>query len=196
MAQIATPEDIRTYWLTELTPKDWYVAYDAVDAEITRRFQTTWEAARDGACEGWLTSADGVLAYIILCDQFSRNMFRGKGEAFDTDAMCRSATALAIKNGWDFEIAEPARQFIYMPLMHSETLADQDRAITMFDERMPETGASNHDHCLAHRSVIAEFGRFPYRNDALGRSTTSQEQAFLDAGGYAHALRVVRGTQN
>ena len=192
MTQIATPEDVRTYWLSELEPKDWYIANEAVDAAISDRFKPTWVAARDGKCADWLTSADDVLSYLILCDQFPRNMFRGHGDSFATDAQCLVATRLAIEKGWDLQIAEPARQFIYVPLMHSENLDDQDQAFDMFQTRMPETGAANHDHALAHRYVIATFGRFPYRNAALGRETTAQEQAFLDAGGYGHALRLIQ----
>jgi len=195
MTQIAPPEHIRHYWMSKLAPKDWYVANDAVDADITQRFLPTWEAARDGKCNDWLMSADGVLSFLILCDQFPRNMFRGQAAAFATDAASLNATALAIQNGWDLKVPEPARQFIYMPLMHSETLADQDLAIEMFAQRMPETGMSNHEHCIAHRYVIATFGRFPYRNAALGRTTTPAEQAFLDAGGYGHALRLVQAGQ-
>lgn len=192
MTKIATPGEVRDYWLTELTPRDWYVASDAVDAEITRRFLTTWQAARDAKCDDWLLSPEGVLSFLILCDQFSRNMFRGQAAAFATDGLCLAATALAIEKDWDLQVPEPERQFIYMPLMHSEKLSDQDMGIHMFKTRMPETGASNHDHTLAHRHVIATFGRFPYRNAALGRETTPAEQTFLDAGGYGHALRQIQ----
>lgn len=192
MTQIATPEDVRRFWLETLTPKDWYIAKDEVDAEITARFLPTWEAARDGKCADWLTSAEDVLAFLILCDQFPRNMFRGQAAAFATDAISLAATRLAIDNGWDLQIAEPARQFIYMPLMHSEDLEDQDKAIALFETRMPDTGAANHDHCLAHRWVIATFGRFPYRNAALGRASTPEEAAFLEAGGYGHAVRRIQ----
>ena len=192
MTQIVTPEAVRAYWLEDLQPKDWYVASDDVDATITHRFLATWQAARDGQCKDWLTSPNGVLSYLILCDQFPRNMFRGQAAAFATDPLCLRVTAIALDSGWDMEIAEPARQFIYMPLMHSEDLADQDQAIKLFETRMPETGASNHEHGHAHRYVIAKFGRFPYRNAALGRDTTEAEQAFLDAGGYGHALRLIQ----
>lgn len=193
MTQIANPADVRTYWLDTLAPKDWYVANDDVDQTIISRFQSTWDVARGGGLQNWLETPDNLLSYLILCDQFPRNMFRGSGDAFATDELSRAATQLALSKGWDMDIAEPARQFIYMPLMHSETLADHDQAIEMFATRMPQTGDSNHDHCIAHRNIIAEFGRFPYRNAALGRDTTPAEQAFLDAGGYGYALRKVQG---
>jgi uncharacterized protein (DUF924 family) len=192
MTQIVAPTDVTTYWLDTLTPRDWYVADDAVDAAIIAQFEPTWAVARDGGCQDWLETPDGVLSYLILCDQFPRNMFRGSGKSFATDPLSRTATQLALARGWDMQIAEPARQFIYMPLMHSETLADHDLAIELFSTRMPETGSSNHDHGIAHRNIIADFGRFPYRNAALGRDTTQAEQAFLDAGGYGYALRKVQ----
>lgn len=195
MTKIATPSEVRDYWLKELTPKDWYIASDVVDREITRRFLTTWQAARDAKCHDWLLTPEDLLSFIILCDQFSRNMFRGQAAAFATDGMCLTATARAIEKGWDFQVAEPERQFIYMPLMHSEKLADQDLAIELFSTRMPETGALSHDHTLAHRYVIEEFGRFPYRNAALGRETTPEEQEFLDAGGYGFAVRHIQANK-
>jgi uncharacterized protein (DUF924 family) len=188
----ATSSDVTTYWLKTLTPRDWYIASDAVDTVIIERFQSTWVIARDGGLQDWLETPQGVLSYLILCDQFPRNMFRGHGDSFATDGLSRAATALALDRGWDLQVPEPERQFIYMPLMHSEDLADHDRAIELFATRMPQTGASNHDHGLAHRNIIAEFGRFPYRNEALGRTTTAAEQAFLDAGGYGFALRKVQ----
>jgi uncharacterized protein (DUF924 family) len=195
MTTTVNPAEVRDYWLKTLKPKDWYIANDAVDAEIIQRFQQTWAVARDGGCQDWLNTADDLLSYLILCDQFPRNMFRGSGDAFATDVMSRAATRRAIDNGWDVLIPEPDRQFIYMPLMHSENLDDHDLAISLFKTRMPETGGANNDHGQAHRNIIAEFGRFPYRNGALGRETTPAEQAFLDSGGYGYALRKVQGTQ-
>ncbi len=86
------------------------------------------------------------------------------------------------------KIDEPARQFFYLPLMHAENLSDQDRAVRLIHTRMPETGEGNRDHACAHRAVIREFGRFPYRNAALGRRTTPAEQVFLNDGGYGAAI--------
>lgn len=192
MTAIATPAEIRTFWFDTLTSRDWYVASDAVDDQIRTRFLDTWTAAHDGGLQGWLTNQDDLLAYLIVTDQFSRNMFRGDGRSFATDARALVATDIAIDRGWDLTTPEPARQFIYLPLMHAEDLALQDRSVVMFSERMPRSGADNLDHARAHRWVIAAFGRFPYRNAALGRDTTAAEQDFLDAGGYRHALEQVR----
>lgn len=189
MPDIATPQMVRHFWLDTLTEKQWYVADDAVDAAIRTQFAATWQAARGGACRDWLSCAQDGLAYLILVDQFPRNMFREDPRAFATDDLAVAATRLMLDQGWDHEVAGAAKQFVYMPLMHSETLADQDLAITLFEERMP--GTSNTRHAFAHRWVIAAFGRFPYRNEVLGRETTPDEQIFLDNGGYRFALEQI-----
>ena len=192
MTDIVTPAEVSTFWFQTLTPKDWYTADDAVDDQIRAQFRATWDAAHAGGLQDWLTSADDLLAYLIVTDQFPRNMFRGDGRSFATDALALAATDIALDRGWDMAIDPPARQFFYLPLMHAEDLSLQDRAITLFSERMPKGGEDNLDHAKAHRWIIAEFGRFPYRNVALERVTTEAEQAFLDAGGYRIALENVR----
>jgi uncharacterized protein (DUF924 family) len=186
---VATPEEVLAFWLDECSPEDWYRSVPEFDAKIRDRFLDTWREAAEGALGLWLTYPSGVLAYIILTDQFSRNMFRDHGDAFATDHLALAAAKMAIERHWDEKIAEPARQFFYMPLMHAENLCDQDRAVRLIHTRMPITGANVRDHACAHRAVIRDFGRFPYRNTALGRKTTASEQAFLDAGGYGVAIR-------
>lgn len=186
---MTTPEEVLAFWLDECSPADWYKSDPAFDADITQRFGAAWQEAAEGALGLWLTHPSGTLAYIILTDQFPRNMFRDSGQAFATDGLARSAAKMAIDRKWDMKIDEPARQFFYLPLMHAENLCDQDRAVRLIHTRMPEHGAGNRDHACAHRAVIRDFGRFPYRNDALGRKTTSAEQVFLDAGGYGAAIR-------
>ena len=187
-----SPDEVLTFWLDDCEPKDWYKDDPAFDEEIRERFLDAWNAAMEGSYGLWLSYPSGTLAYIILTDQFSRNMFRGQGKAFASDRMALAAAKMAIEKGWDMRLDEPGRQFFYLPLMHSECLVDQDRAVRLFHTRMPVTGAGNAPHAQAHRWVIREFGRFPYRNEALGRRTTEAEQAFLDAGGYRHALNEVQ----
>ncbi len=186
---MVAPEEVLAFWLDECTPADWYKSDPAFDALIRERFAETWQEAADGALSLWLTYASGALAYIILTDQFPRNMFRDSAEAFKTDSIARAAAKMAIDRKWDMRIDEPARQFFYLPLMHAENLCDQDRAVRLIHTRMPKHGAGNVDHACAHRAVIRDFGRFPYRNEALGRKTTPAEQVFLDAGGYGAAIR-------
>lgn len=191
---MSEPEAIIEFWIDEIGPKGWYEAVDSVDEEIRARFGSLWQEAAAGRCEFWLNGPRGALAYIILTDQFPRNMFRGDPRAFATDARARHAAEEAIAHGWDMRIPEPQRQFFYLPLMHSETLEDQDRCIALIESSMPETGKRNLPHARVHREIIRQFGRFPYRNAALGRDSTPQERAFLEGGGYRALLaRAERG---
>lgn len=185
------PEEVLQFWLDEIGPKGWYEASDALDDEIRTKFEDTWRAACEGKFSLWLTYPSGALAYIILTDQFSRNMFRGEGRAFASDKIALAAAKSAIDKGWDKRIDEPARQFFYMPLMHSENLCDQDRCIRLICERMPASRESMLLHARAHREVIRKFGRFPYRNEALVRTTTATERDYLAGGSYGGTVRAL-----
>lgn len=181
------PETVLEFWLDRVGPDGWYAADDAVDAEIREMFLSTWEVLRDGGLSMWLTYPSGALAYLIVADQFARNMFRGSGDAFLLDPIAIAVAKSAICKGWDVKIDEPARQFFYLPLMHSESLCDQDRCIRLMVERLPKS--NNLIHAQAHREVIRQFGRFPYRNEALGRTATRGEITYVAQGGYGQTLR-------
>lgn len=186
---MVSSKQVLDFWLDQVGPKGWYAADDALDAEIRKAFLPAWQAAREGGLSMWLTYPSGTLAYLILTDQFSRNMFRDSGEAFSMDPVALAVAKQAVCKGWDLKIDAPARQFFYLPMMHSESLCDQDRCIRLIVERMPDQGAGNLLHAQAHREVIREFGRFPYRNDVLGRTNTRSEIAYAAAGGYGHTVR-------
>ncbi len=113
-----------------------------------------------------------------------RNAFRGTAEAFAGDRRARAVAKTAIDNGYDLAVPEPERQFFYLPLMHSESLADQERCVRLVLMRLPATGAENRHHAMQHREVIRRFGRFPSRNAALGRADTGDERAYRAGGGY------------
>lgn len=183
------PEDILAFWLDEVGPDGWYKQDDALDKTIRARFGPTLEGAADGRFSLWLTYPSGALAYIILTDQMSRNIHRGKASAFATDRAALTAAKSAIGKSWDLRIDEPARVFFYMPLEHSENLCDQDRCVRLMHERLPQHGASYLLHARAHRAVIRSFGRFPGRNAALGRTSTPAERDYLSRNGYAEVLR-------
>ncbi|MEJ2021259.1 MAG: DUF924 domain-containing protein [Maritimibacter sp.] len=185
------PEDILSFWLDEVGPEGWYRGDEALDDEIRDRFLTTWERAQEGALSLWLTYPSGVLAYVILTDQFPRNMFRGMARAYASDKVALAAAKCAIAKGWDQRIDEPARQFFYLPLMHAESQMDQDRCVRMMLTRMPQTGAVNLKHAIAHREVIRRFGRFPFRNEALHRHSSEHEAEFFAEGGYGAVLNKV-----
>lgn len=174
---------ILDYW-HDLGPAGWYAGGAELDAEIRARFEADWHAAMAGQLADWTYCARTQLAFLILTDQFPRNMFRDSAQAFASDPLARRCANHAWQHESERAIAEPERQFFYLPLMHSEYLLDQDRCVALFATRMPETGAQNLLHARAHREVIRRFGRFPYRNAALGRENTPAEDAFFAEGGY------------
>lgn len=182
---MAGPEEVLSFWLDEVGETRWYVEDAALDAEISARFQDTWEGVCAGRYSLWLTYPNGALAYIILTDQFSRNMFRDSARAFSSDRIALAAAKSAIDKGWDMRTDEPGRQFFYMPLMHSENLCDQERSVRLICQR----SKGNLLHARAHREVIRLFGRFPFRNKALARNTTNPEAAYVTAGGYGQTVR-------
>lgn len=186
------PDEVLKFWLDDVDQNQWYIQDDDLDRKIVEKFEATWNEAMEGSWGLWLTYPSGALAYIILTDQFPRNMFRDSAKAFSSDKMALAVAKQAIHRGWDLKIDEPARQFFYLPLMHSENLCDQERCIRLMKERMPETGESNLIHAKAHREVIRLFGRFPYRNEALDRQMTESEQAYVDEGGYGSTLRALQ----
>ncbi|RWR34058.1 DUF924 domain-containing protein [Sinirhodobacter populi] len=177
-------EEVLRYW-TGLGPEGWYAGTDDIDTDIRTRFEELWRQAREDGLEGWLDAPRAALAALIVLDQFPRNMFRDRPESFMTDAQALRLAEQAIARGHDLTVEPPLRQFFYLPLMHAENIAAQTHCCALFAERMP---GENLRHARAHRDVIARFGRFPWRNAALGRQDTAEELAFLASGGYASAL--------
>jgi uncharacterized protein (DUF924 family) len=153
-----------------------------------------WErGARGELDETWATNPKGALALIVLLDQFPRNMFRGDARSFASDDRALSTACYALDRGWDMRIDAPERQFFYMPFMHSERLTDQDHCVRLMAERME--GDENLLHARVHREIIRRFNRFPYRNEALGRTSGTAEREFLEAGGYAQILEAMKAGQ-
>ena len=189
---MSTPEEILAFWLDEVGPEGWYSGGEELDVVVRERFLETWQKAQEGAFSLWLTYPTGCLAYVILMDQFPRNMFRGTSKAFSSDRAALTVAKCAVDKDWDLRVNEPARQFFYMPMMHSESITDQERCIRMFCTRMPETGKLHMLHAQAHRDVIRKFGRFPFRNDALARRDTCHETEFMNNGGYGATVEALR----
>ncbi|QQA41395.1 DUF924 family protein [Pelagovum pacificum] len=178
-----TPQEVLAFWLDEVGPKGWYAGGEELDQKVRDRFRTAWDEAVDGAYGLWLTYPSGTLAYIILTDQFPRNMFREDPRAFQLDPNARAAAKVAIGRDWDMKIDGEPRQFFYLPLMHSENQVDQDRAVRLFQAKLPES-KDNLLHAKAHREIIRRYGRFPYRNNALSRTSSPAEKSFMEDGGY------------
>ena len=185
-----TPEEIISFWQDEVGPEGWYKVDPDLDQKIRDRYLDFWLDVRAGNYNSWAGNATGTLAILIAIDQFPRNMFRGSGEAFATDSKARCIAKRAIFSEFDQKFDEPMRQFFYLPLMHSEVLADQDTCVRMFSLNM--TGKDRYLHPRAHREVIRKFGRFPYRNKAMGRASTPAEIDYVKAGGYAVTLKDIQ----
>ncbi len=169
-----------TFWL-EAGPGRWFKKDAAFDDEFRARFAAAHEAAASGALDDWANTADGALALMILLDQFPRNCFRGTARMFATDAKALTLAKRAIVQGFDLVVDADLRRFFYLPFMHSEALADQDRSLELY----APLGEESMRYAVIHRDIIVQFGRFPHRNPLLGRTTTMEEQKFLDAGGFA-----------
>jgi uncharacterized protein (DUF924 family) len=176
-----SPADVVTFW-REAGPDRWFNKDAQFDAEIRARFLALHEAAALGDLKDLEAIAEGTLALLILLDQFPRNMFRGTARSFATDPEARALAASALLNGFDAQVAPEMRSFFYLPFEHSEDMADQERGIALY------TAAGDADGLKwahIHADIIRRFGRFPHRNAALGRTTTPEEQKFLDEGGFA-----------
>lgn len=177
------------FWLDEIGPAGWYVTSEDIDRQIRERFGDLTKQAVSGALDAWAETAEGTLALLVLLDQFSRNLNRGSADAFAGDVKARDVARTAIGRNEDLSLPEPGRQFFYLPFEHSESLADQDWSVALFQTRMSSLSDETMWHVEQHREMIRRFGRFPFRNAALGREPTPEEIAFMDAGGYTPGLK-------
>ena len=176
-----TPAEVLAFWRAA-GPDKWFEKDDAFDAEIRERFLDTYVAAAAGRLAAWEDEAESALALVIVLDQFPRNMFRGDARTYVADPLARMVADRAILRGFDKRYAPPERTFFYLPFEHSENLADQERCVALNRAAADEDGVK---WAEVHADIIRRFGRFPHRNRMLGRATTPEEQAFLDAGGFA-----------
>lgn len=172
---------VLNYWLNEVGPDGWFASSDEEDARCAHLFRSLWEAQRDEPADAFLDDADMALAAIILFDQFPRNMFRGQARAFATDALARDIARAALDRGYDDAFVTGARSFFYLPFMHSEVLADQERSLELFSQPGFEF---NLPFAKAHHAIVARFGRFPHRNAVLGRETLPEEEEAVREGSH------------
>ena len=161
--------------------KEWWRKNAVFDARISLRFGALHDDAGAGALDDWRNSADGCLALLILLDQFSRNLYRGDARSFANDERAREIARHAIENGFDRRQSTVERTFFYMPFMHSEALADQRDCLARFEALTGdnEDRDANRKGALRHLEIIERFGRFPHRNNVLGRASTPEEIEFL-----------------
>jgi uncharacterized protein (DUF924 family) len=176
-----TPEIVVKFWI-DAGPKRWFAKDEAFDADLRALFEAAHHTAARGGFADWEETPEGALALLLLTDQIPRNIFRGSAHAFATDPRAREVAGRAIAKGFDQRFDAALRCFFYLPFEHSEDIADQARAVALFEA----LGDENYlKYAIVHRDIIARFGRFPHRNAVMGRATTPEEQAFLDAGGFA-----------
>lgn len=181
----AIPADVVGFW-TSAGPTRWFGKSSAFDDAIRLKFEPVHHRAARGEYAGWAAEPTGALALLILLDQFPRNLYRGSAHAFATDPLARAIADRAIAAGHDQAVEAALRPFMYLPFEHSEALADQQRAVALFEAHDAATGdVESLKWAVTHHDIIKRFGRFPHRNGCLGRETTPEEAAFLEDGGFA-----------
>ncbi|HEY1426175.1 MAG TPA: DUF924 family protein [Caulobacteraceae bacterium] len=181
----AQPADVVEFWRQAGSDR-WFEKDAAFDEAIRLKYEGAHHAAARGEHDAWIETAEGALALVILLDQFPRNLYRGSAHQFATDPLARKVAAEAIARGHDRAFDHDLRSFFYLPYAHSEDMADQDRGVALCQAQADEAGDPELvKWALLHRFIVDRYGRFPHRNRALGRENTPDEQAFLDAGGFA-----------
>lgn len=179
-------EEVLGFWFgeDEIARPEWFVKDAAFDRRIEERFGALTLSALAGGCEDWVEAPRPALAYVIVLDQFTRNIYRDTAEAFAGDPQALSAARRIVAAGWDCALTPVQRWFCYMPFQHSEILEDQREALRLFGalRNDPQAGGA-WEWAVKHQAVIERFGRFPHRNAILGRRSTEQEMAFLEQPG-------------
>jgi uncharacterized protein (DUF924 family) len=177
---MSTARDIMDFWFREAGPKRWFKRSVDFDTECRERFLPTVEAAARGECWDWRATPAGRCAEIIVLDQLSRNIFRDDARAFAQDGMALALAQEAVASGDHLQMTDDERYFAYMPYMHSESLMVHNEALRLFEDLgRPEPLRYE----KLHRKVIAQFGRYPGRNAALGRQSSAEECSYLEETG-------------
>jgi uncharacterized protein (DUF924 family) len=175
---LCSPYSILDFWFSARVRPLWFRSTPEFDAEVRQRFVDTWQAARVNALKDWEDSASGALTLVIVLDQLPLNMYRGRPEAFATEAAARDVARRAIARGFDGALDNSRRVFLYLPFMHSEDSADQDYSVRLFAQPGMEDTLKWAQH---HRDIVQRFGRFPHRNALLGRASSAAEIAYLES---------------
>lgn len=179
--QPITSFDVLDFWW-QAGPEKWFAKDDKFDKRCRERFLPAIEEAAEGKLDAWAETADGALALLILLDQFPRNVFRGSPKAFRADPKAVQIAEIALERGFDRAFPKDARSFFYLPFEHSEDMAHQERSVDLC--RVLGIQETYH-YALIHLDVIRRFGRFPHRNEVLGRESTPEEIAYLKSGGFS-----------
>ena len=176
MPKKPSDQDVLAFWFTETSPEFWFKKDAKFDARITLQFAVTVKDALAGRYDHWANHCAGCLALILVLDQFTRNIFRGSARAFSGDDMALALSLRCVEREYINHSDENWRRFMLMPMMHSEDLAIQEASLSLF---LIHASKLTYDYAVAHRDIIARFGRFPHRNEILGRPSTEEERLFL-----------------
>jgi uncharacterized protein (DUF924 family) len=166
------------FWFSAKVRPLWFQSTPEFDAELRDRFESVWQQAAAGKLDSWAKTPEGALALVIVLDQLPLNIYRGDALCFSTEAKSREIATLAIERNFAADLTEEQKAFLYMPFMHSELLADQDKAVALYEAAGL---AENLKFAQHHRDIVHRFGRFPHRNKILGRPSTEEEQAYLQS---------------
>jgi len=171
-----TPETIINFWYSDRIKKKWFNSTEKLDKEIKESYEHVWKNAIRGEYNEWKNTAEGCLALAIIFDQLPLNMFRGEVESFSTEGMAVKITKHAVEKGFDQAINKERVAFLYMPLMHSESMDDQNLSVSLFEK----AGLTdNWKFAKHHRGIVEKFGRFPHRNEILRRHSSQDEIDYL-----------------
>ena len=171
-----SPQDILDFWYSAEMQGCWFSSTPALDDAIRDKFEALWRKAAAGELDGWKETPEGCLALTIVLDQLPLNMFRGQAESFSTEQQAVETAKYAIGKGYGRRLPAQRLAFLYMPLMHSENLADQELSVRLFEAAQLESNLRFAQH---HRELIRKYGRFPHRNGILGRQSTPEEIEYL-----------------
>jgi uncharacterized protein (DUF924 family) len=177
---VASAQEVISFW-HDAGEERWFKPDADFDRQVRERFLVTHEAAAMGKLSDWEQSPEGALALLVLLDQLPRNMFRGTPRAFATDRLAREVAERALDRGSDKQVDTKMRSFFYLPFMHSENVSDQERCLGLYRALGNEEGIK---YAEIHLEAIRRFGRFPHRNEILGRTSTADEITYLDDGGF------------
>lgn len=162
------------FWFSPALRPRWFASTPALDADIRARYESLWRRAAAGELDAWAETPEGALALAIVLDQLPLNMYRGEPASFATESQAVAVAKLAVARRHDRELDDDGRLFLYMPLMHSENLDDQERSVELFRAAGMDTRYPEH-----HRDIVRRFGRFPHRNALLGRESSPEEREYL-----------------
>jgi uncharacterized protein (DUF924 family) len=167
---------VNHFWFEDLRPVDWFGGGGRIDTEIRARFGALRDDLKNNPPQGEHLESDGLVAAVIVFDQFSRNLFRKSAEAYATDPLALGFACQAVERGLDAPLGLHQRQFLYMPFMHSENRDMQEHSVALFRQLGAPDLLGYAEH---HRQIIGRFGRFPHRNAVLERESTIDEEEFL-----------------